>query len=334
MSESNGNINYEELIASYLAGETDQTEVHLLEKWVKENNSNRKLFIQQKRAWQLTQSPKNYDGQFDSDKAWNNIESELFGKDESVVESKTINLKPFYRMAAAIAAVVTIGYFIFYLVNSNGNQTLIAENSTLTQILEDGTEVTLNRNSTLTFPKEFKENERRVELEGDAFFKVARDIDKPFIIESGEISVEVLGTSFYVNAKPTENKIEVTVETGKVAVYSKEENKIELIAGDVGTFNKKTKNLVKDSNSDSNFLSWKTKRLLFDNTSLDEVFKKIQETYHVNIQVSNTDIHSCQWTASFDNQSLETVLDVLKETFDLKIKQSGEEIIINGSGCN
>ena len=146
--------------------------------------------------------------------------------------------------------------------------------------------------------------------------------------------MEVLGTSFYVNAKPNEAKIEVTVETGKVAVYSNAENKIELIAGDVGTYNKQNKNLSKATNTDSNFLSWKTKKLLFDNTSLEEVFRKIQETYGVNMQVSNKAILSCRWTASFDNQQLETVLNVLKETFDLQIKQSGKEIILSGTGCN
>jgi len=334
MSKNNGNINYEELIASYLAGETDQAEVHLLEKWVQENSANRKMFIQQKRAWQLTQSPKNYDGQFDTDKAWNQMESDLFGKDESLIQSRTINFKPIYRMAAAIAAVFTIGYFVFFLVYMNGNQTLLASETTLTEILADGTEITLNRNSTLTFPKEFKENERRVELEGDAFFNVARNPKKPFIIQSGEISVEVLGTSFYVNAKPDDSTIEVTVETGKVAVYSVVENKIELIAGDMGTFNKQNKTLSKTLNSDSNFLSWKTKKLVFDNTPLEEVFRKIQETYHVNIQVPNTDILSCRWTALFDNQQLEIVLNVLQETFDLQINQSGEEIILSGTGCN
>lgn len=334
MSKNYEHINFEELIACYIAGEADEQEINLLEKWVQENNENRQLFIQQKRTWQLTQSSKSFDGQFDTDKAWNQMESELFGKEQNLVKSKTINFKPFYRMAAAIAAIITIGYFIFYLVYANGKQELIALESTLTESLADGTEVTLNRNSTLIFPKEFKENERLVELEGDAFFNVARNPDKPFIIQSGEILVEVLGTSFYVNAKPNEAKIEVTVETGKVAVYSNAEYKIELEAGDVGTFNKQNKNLSKTLNNDSNFLAWKTKKLIFDNTSLDEVISKIQETYGVNIRVSNTDILSCRWTASFDNQQLETVLNVLEETFDLQIKQSSEEIILSGTGCN
>jgi len=334
MSKNNGHINYEELIGRYLANETDQQEINLLEKWVQESSANRKLFIQHKRAWQLTQSPDSYSDQFDTDRAWAQMETELFSNKKTIVENKTIKFRPIYRMAAAIAALITIGYFVFYLVYINVDQTLVASNKILTETLADGTEVTLNRNSILSFPKQFEENTRRVELEGAAFFNVARNPDKPFIIESGEVSVEVLGTSFYVNAKSGEAVIEVTVKTGKVALRSGEENMIELVTGDKGTFNKQNKTLSKASNTDSNFLAWKTKKLLFKNTPLEEVFRKIQETYHVNIQVLNTDILSCTWTASFDNQPLETVLNILKETFDLEIKQSGENIILSGPSCN
>lgn len=333
MSKNNGHINYEELIAKYLAEECDQMEVHLLEKWVQENQDNRKLFIQQKRAWQLTHNTNNISDQFDTDKAWDQMEKELFGSEKELVENKTINFTPYYRIAAAIAAMFTIGYFVFYLGFMNTDQTLMALETTINETLADGTEVTLNRNSTLTFPKTFEENERRVELEGDAFFNVARDPEKPFIIQTGEISVKVLGTSFYVNATK-EASIEVTVKTGKVEIYSDEENKIELAAGEKGIFLKQNRILSKVPNTDSNFLAWKTKRLQFENTTLEEVFRKIEETYHIIIQVSNPQILSCRWTASFDNQPLETVLNTLKETFDFEIKQNGENVSLTGQGCN
>ena len=86
-------------------------------------------------------------------------------------------------------------------------------------------------------------------------------------------------------------------------------------------------------NTDSNFLSWKTKELFFENDSLAYVITKINETYHTNIQFQDTTLKNCSLSAQFKNQKLNDVLNVISKTLDLTIEKEGERLLINGSGC-
>ncbi|MCK5823645.1 MAG: DUF4974 domain-containing protein, partial [Bacteroidales bacterium] len=145
----------------------------------------------------------------------------------------------------------------------------------------------------------------------------------------------VLGTSFYVKSQKNSPTIEVIVKTGKVAVRLEDDlkNEIILTPDEKGVFTKNDNKLKKIKNTDVNYLSWKTKFLIFENEKLKNVVKKLNETYHKQIIISNPKINNCTITATFNKQSIDAVLTILKETLDLEIKRQKNTIYISGNSC-
>jgi ferric-dicitrate binding protein FerR (iron transport regulator) len=176
---------------------------------------------------------------------------------------------------------------------------------------------------------------REVRLAGEAWFDVVRDTLRPFRIDAGSALVEVLGTSFNVNAYRENPVVEITVESGIVALTGKEDarEQIVLLAGNSGTYDASLKELVLVPRSDPNNLSWKTRELFFENTPLAEVAGLVSKVYNVDLQLSGPDLASCPITVSFQDQSLESVLNVLARTLDLEISRSKGSIYLSGEGC-
>ena len=149
----------------------------------------------------------------------------------------------------------------------------------------------------------------------------------------GKAKIKVLGTSFNVKAYDDRQSIEVTVHSGTVILYDSLDEKITLKAGEKGIYSKTTHSLEKTINDDLNFLSWKTRKLVFRNNTLTEITSVLSDVYHINIVLNNDNLRLCRVTASFDNQALDEVLNVLKETLDLNIQQKESGIVISGNGC-
>ena len=336
MNSENKHIDFLDLIGKYLAKEATGDEIKLLEEWVKKDPENKKTFRDLKQTWILSNT-EHVDQQININKEWEQLSSTLFGEEEYTndlaSDTANFNYNKFLKMAAIIVIVLTAGYFLFYLVSHPSTEQLVAGNSVVSTTLPDGTEVTLNHNSILKYPKIFASHIRTVQLQGDAYFNVTHDLLKPFVIETKNIQIEVLGTSFYLNAKAEQPTVDVIVHTGKVAIISDNNEKLFLTAGEKGTFNKSNGQLIKEENRDQNFISWKTRQLIFNNESLGNVVDKLNQTYHSNITIDNPDIYRCMLTATFEEQSLEIILDVLQETFDLIIEKEDGKILITGNGC-
>ncbi len=336
MNSENKHIDFLDLIGKYLAKETTGEEIKLLEEWVKKDPENKKTFLDLKQAWILSNA-EHVDQQININKEWEQLNSTIFEEEEYTDDLPSdiinFNYNKFLKVAAIIVIVLTAGYFMFYLISHPSTEQLVAGNSVISSKLPDGTEVTLNHNSILKYPKIFASNIRTVQLQGDAYFDVTHDLSKPFVIEIKNIQVEVLGTSFYISAKVEQPTVDVIVHTGKVAIIGNNNEKLFLTAGEKGTFNKSNGQLSKGENLDRNFISWKTKQLIFDNESLVNVVDKINQTYHSNITIDNPDIYNCLLTATFEEQSLEIILEVLQETFDLIVEHKDGIILITGNGC-
>jgi len=336
MNNENKHIDYLDLIGKYLAKETSTEEITALEEWVNEDPENKKTFRELKQTWMLS-NVERIDEQINLNEEWATLNSTLIDEEEyadyMLSESANFNYNKFLRMAAIIVIFLTAGYFLFYLVSNPSTEQIVAGNSVVSATLSDGTAITLNHNSILKYPKTFPSNIRIVKLQGDAYFDVAHDLSKPFVIQTKNIQVEVMGTSFYINAKIDQPTVDVVVKTGKVAIISDNNEKLLLTAGEKGTFEKSNQILTKEVNSDPNFMSWKTGKLVFDNESLINVIDKINQTYHSNITIDNPDIYRCRLTATFEEQPLNIILEVLQETFDLIIEKEDGTILISGNGC-
>jgi len=329
MDSKNEHIDFYNLTAKYLSCDITENEVKLLEKWVKASEENKSLFKDYKQAWNLTLSSK---VDFNSEQAWDELKEQVLEEDDQAVipiHTQKSQWSMVYRIAASVVIFLAIGYVFLYYFNQEKTE-LLASDKILTETLADGSEVTINQNSTLIHSNKFNKKERKVTLEGEAFFDIARNEEKPFIIETDEITVKVLGTSFYVNARNENPEIKVMVSSGRVEVTTENNEHIVLATGETGTFNKKSQALLKNETRDNNYLSWKTKRLVFENTPLFEVAKVISHTYNVDIRIENPEIEQCRLTAHFENQSLQQVLDVIAETLDLEISDQNGIYVFNG----
>lgn len=330
-------IDFNDLTAKYLANEASEEEISLLEEWVLKNDENKKIFNDLKQAWilsNLNKSNKN----IDINEEWDKIQLKLFkDKAKYISINKHSNQRKLiplvYKIAAAILIPLVSLLFLYYLVYKPGTDNLIAQDSIITNTLPDGTIVTLNYNSKLTFPEKFNRKIRKVKLEGDAFFNVEHNDEQPFIIETQDINIKVLGTSFFVNSRKQNSTIEVVVNTGKVALKAGD-NKIILKANERGIYNKSSGILHKEKNNDVNYNSWKTKYLIFENAVLYDVIRKINEAYHIHIKIINPEMNNCRITVTFNNQSIDAVLNILQETLDLKIEKHNNYISISGKGCD
>ena len=177
-----------------------------------------------------------------------------------------------------------------------------------------------------------KGDERKVSLEGEAFFDVTHNAKKAFVIEANEMHIKVLGTSFYVNTNSSDNTMEVVLMTGSVQLtYQGKEMMLE--PGDKAVVLEQFGEIVKQENQDPNLLAWKTKKLHFDNTPISEIIDILKKVYQKDIVVLNPDILNCRITATFDGLSLEAVLLVLQTTIDFNVRPNGNTIEISGEGC-
>ena len=327
-----------ELVAKYLAGETNDRENSEMQDWLAASEDNRKVFDESKSAFEKTDAYYRMN-RFDVQAAWKNVKAQT---DPS--QSKSVPLKKFrkevvaqfYKYAAVILVALLLGSVGYYIGFRNRvpafySEIISAEKQVLQEyVLPDGSVVALNSNSKLTFPSKFRGDVREVSIVGEAFFDVKPNPEKPFVINAGDAQVKVLGTSFSVSAYPDNEAVEVIVETGKVQVISKDPEKQEamgeifLTPGEKGTLISKTRMLEKTLNTDPNFLSWKTHDLVFDKVPLGDVVRCLEKTYHIDIQLSEPELGDLLYEGHFDQKPADFVLDVIRLTFNLDLTGSNE----------
>lgn len=249
---------------------------------------------------------------------------------------------------AAIAAAV-IGALLFF-VNydktpwANSQNTIVwttktAEPGKIVDImLPDSTEIWLNSGSSISFPQNLKHADiRTVKLNGEAFFKVKRDPAHPFIVKSENIQTRVLGTSFNINAWKGYSP-QVTVLTGKVAVSRDsagvQSAAVHLLPNQKVVYDFKTARLMCENVDDAKIaVDWRTGKMNFDQTPMEEVFQTISRKYAIKI-ISDQSFKSCQLTAKFDNVAISEVMKTISLTFDIQYTINKQTIYIKGGKCN
>ncbi len=238
------------------------------------------------------------------------------------------------RRAASIVVIAVLGYFIWN--NTVGTQTITitAQHSGQEIMLPDSSVVTLNKYAVLTYPRQFSGKSRTVQMAGEAFFAVTRNENKPFTVNVGLSTVEVLGTSFNINARQDNDRIAVVVTTGKVRFTSTTSKEaVILTKGEKGILMKSNNVLTKTANDDVNFMAWKTRKIIFDDVELDEVIQTLNKLYEAHVSFSTDVSKDCKVTVTFDNQSLDAILSVLEVTLDLEYRKSGDIIEVVKTGC-
>ncbi len=331
---------FNNLITRKLSGELSPEQERDFQKLLRNDSERESLFQELQKIWNSAGSA--VEGvQYNLDSEWDLMQDLIPNlKQESQVKQSEVKTRSLlyytYRVAAVLLVGLIIGLGLTYGTRMLYNQQIIAWDQPVDVILEDGTLITINRDSRIRFKKKFASNERKVFLKGEAWFDVASDPASPFVIDAGSAIVEVLGTSFNVNAYRENPVVEITVESGVVTLTSKQEKQEQIVlkAGNSGKYNKERKELELIQSSDPNQISWKTRDLYFDGSSLQEVVDLINQVYDAHLIISNEALASCQITVTFKGQSLDAILNVLESTLDLEILQVGNQFRLEGSGCN
>ena len=197
-------------------------------------------------------------------------------------------------------------------------------------ILSDSTVVHLNAGASLKFPVSFTGNSRKVTLTGEAFFDVSKDATKPFIVESNNIQIEVLGTKFNMSEYSSRNTSEVVLIEGSVKMNGKEaeEGQI-LIPGEMGTFDQKSNTLKKEKVDTELYTSWLYGKLIFRNKSFDEILNSLERKFNVEFVVEDEALEKSEFNATFDKDvSLDKMLFYFEQAYDIKYTVKNNKIII------
>mgnify|MGYP003880944135 CR=1 FL=1 len=219
-----------------------------------------------------------------------------------------------------------------YFNQSTAENWILVEASERKEVqLSDDSKVWLNKGATLEYTVEFGDK-RLVKLTGEGFFDVTKNKEKPFVVETPNLEVTVLGTSFNVHDKSDE--ISVLVRTGKVNMRPKGfDNGIDLVKNQKGIFKKESDDLDRISDVKSNDDAWKSGRLEFDNQTVLNISKALSEHYEQTISIENEAIKSCKHTITFNQKSFDEVIEMLKITFEFEVEKSANGVILKNGIC-
>ena len=328
---------YIALLYKQLQGEINIIEKTLLDKWLDEAAINRVLAQKIREDWELSEQY-NPDIEVDVDKEFSLLQQRI-NKEEKIapLKRKIVPVKrrtQWWSYAAAIALLVGVGTWLFVNQSVSTPQLVVTTNNEEQKEIQlaDGTKVWLNAQSSFTYPENFDVTSRVVHLKGEAFFDVSRDVAKPFIIKTSNSSIEVLGTSFNVQALPSNNYTEVVVKTGKVRLAALDtKNAVDLIANEKGIHRHTSKQVDKIAELDMNELAWKSKVLFFKNTPIPEVVESLERLFKVSIKTT-ANSQNCLFTGRFKEPDLAVIIKAISDEFNFKVSQNNTSYELEG-GC-
>lgn len=312
------------LIAKFLSGEATPEEAMFITDWVAQSEKNKILFEQSQQVWSFNE--KRILPISKKEKTWNVISEKISPK------KRTLYFTPL-KIAASITLLIAISISIYLLKSSSIEEQWITKNSKqeiFKLSLSDSTVVVLNKNSELSYPKEFK-NARTVKLSGEAFFDVVPNPTQPFIIEYDEISIKVLGTAFNVSHKDS-STIETQVIRGKVMMFNKDSSII-IDAKSTGIYDKLNKKFSVRKNISDNSVGYATHTFTYDDTPMKQVTDELSRSFGVSFVFENEKLKECRLASSFNNKPLSFILDIIAETMNITYIIKGNIVYLSGDGC-
>lgn len=239
-------------------------------------------------------------------------------------KSKLIFLTTKMKILLAVAAAILVGFGVFLFSNGQEsrytNHILALEGERKQVTLPDGSQVTVNANSELKYPEVFTADKRNVWMEGEVYFDIVKDVDRPFTVTTNGLAVQVLGTKFNVNTKGTAKT--VSLESGKVQVTLEDTgDRIQLRPSEELSWNVETGEVVKRNFDVSKTTAWKDNILLLHDLTLKDALAPINEFYGTEFMVSDSVVANKRINAAFEDQDLDQFIQTLEFIADVKISK-------------
>jgi transmembrane sensor len=326
------NDSKEHLIIPYLLDKLSPESRQEFESWRNESDENRRKTEHFQHIWKLTAGTSAIPD-FRSGEEWKKLASTIAAQQETPVRKLNMAAAYWSKIAAAILLLILSSGIVYLTVLKDDRVNIQTTDNTFHTVLPDGSEIWLNKESSLTYDNDFTDN-RFVDLQGEGFFDIKKDSAHPFIIQTEDAQVKVMGTSFNVKAYSTESETEVFVVTGKVSLATRDlSESIILTPGVTGILNGKDHRLINETQDDYNHLAWKNKQLVFKKTPLHKVVKALRSYFRKDIHVVNEMLLDCRFTGSFNDPTLDEVVETLSLALDLQVNIEQGVYRLDGTGC-
>ena len=357
-----GNLEHElshALIGKYLSGDCSPEEAAAAQAWIQASPENGRTFEALQRLWAASaaespaEDPVELATSFPVDAAWKKVQARIQASPPAQADTHvpvTLPLRPpVYRtrgrqwLGIAAAAVFAIGAYLVWMSQPNpvelGEYILTSGDKPLRDTLPDGSIVTLNAHSQIVFEtKSFASaSTRKVhQVQGEAYFDVARNPERPFVVQAGSSLIQVLGTEFNVRIDAGKGQVHVSVTEGKVRFADgrgADAKAIEMKVGNSATYNILQRTLLRDSLPDANATFWLTGNLVFQDRPLSQVVDELSARWQQPIRLANPAIGDCRLTATFQHPSIDSTLSMIAATFNLKVEHDETSFTLSGAGC-
>lgn len=327
---------WETLIGKQLSGNATSDEKIEIAQWLNESPDHKVIYDNLKRIWNQTE-PAIEMSQAEIDSDWINIEKQITTNSSTSVRLLSMTPKFKWLSIAAIGLLTILaGGVIYQQLSKQLDEPLIVqadERSSTQHMLPDGSIIWINQGSQISYDPEFIR--REISLEGEAFFDVEKDPDRPFIVLAGESKTTVLGTRFNLKVNQNEGSVDLFVEEGRVAFSAQNRTTEATIVqlGQAASLDSESLAIVKIPKGDKNQMSWKSKQLHFDHLELGYVIQTLEDYFGIDMEVSHPGIMNCDFKSTFINPTIQEVLQTIEFSLNAKIEQNNQTYLITAQPC-
>ena len=326
----------EDLIIAYLSGNISDEDNQMLKAWLSKDPANRTILRRCREIWMTTQAEHqatNYDWQAGFEKFCLRKEQQQ----QQTRSQRNYRLAKLLRYAALLVFAVSVAAVICYRQGSQSWKGQLADvemnvpmGSTLSLRLPDGTQVSLNGGSTLSYPQSFGLKDRKVNLTGEAYFAIVHHTDQPIEILTSKMTVRDIGTKLNITNYPEDNQAKVVIDEGSVELKTGNDTQTSIIvAGQEAIIDKQSGRIsIVSKQYDGN--AWSKGELIFHNTTVADIAKRLERTYNIDISIHHPATANKRFYGTFSTreQSYTDILQALKETGTLKYTIRGRHIDI------
>lgn len=336
---------YKHLIIQFLERKVTDDQIDELHQWLKQDSLHHTWFDQINETFQNEKVQHHFTKER-VEKAWSLFQERIHEQnpiDSKVVKTEISNTEPpdqksrylsFLKVAASLTLLFVASALLYKLLPEMSGDTtdkitvFNAPSKTTHITLPDSTQVWLNANSTLEYPENFGMKERRVKLQGEAFFDVRKKGNQNFIVETDQLSVRVKGTRFNVRAYHNEDA-NTTLEEGKVELLiNGDTNPYDLTPGEQVTVKRHDRKITRQKVDPSNYTAWKEAELIFDNAPLSEIILKLENRFKVEIEITEEIAQRERLTMKVTNETIEEILELIELSSRLHYIKNDNQITI------
>jgi ferric-dicitrate binding protein FerR (iron transport regulator) len=358
------------LIPGYLKGELTAAETRELISWIKLDSANKRYFDEYCEIWITAKASLKNPGYSFQEGFWKFKQKIKVNEDLKIDFNKTNIFKIITRYAAIFIVAFSLSGLLFYYIGKNQvtnpkqsfSELIVPMGSYAQFSLSDGTAVTLNAGSRLKYDNRFGMKDRVVQLEGEGYFKVAKDVERPFIVKTSHLNVTALGTEFNVKAYSDDKTIETTLVEGSLKIeeitYKSKAEVIVLIPNQKLTFFKEDSTMVDETASPKGktenntqplqvpkaiaiprlitenvniepIISWKENRWIFEKQSLLQIAVELERKFDVEIHFESERLKTFRFTGIIIAEPIEQVLEVISITAPINFKLRGRVVTLS-----